>query len=356
MSFQSNSSSKQSCLRPPQEPNDDASPCLTLDSLSTTTTTTSISTSCSSNNNNKTTSLTSVGCAKTYADQRTMTRFQEKINALTILPSGVFCVYYLWTGQWIRPETVEWALELARITTSTTARTKNYVTGIADCTTSGTFFFPYPPPPPTILAICLGILIHCPCSFLYHWQYAANPDATARFQHWSRRLDHSAIHFCSIFWAYGLSGSPCGPTSSRHEDTTTTTTTFRDTHHVLWSCFVAVNVLYNIDSIRCHWEKEIQPRRNQLRILISMLLYTSPLLWQEPNLVVFGQVWVLFAVALWFFAAYPIGGWSHAAFHVIMVGVPPILLDRVAILEASSVWSRAAAQCVAGTMPQNAVS
>ena len=267
------------------------------------------------------TSFASVGCPKKYADKRTMTPFQEKINALTILPSGVYCLYYLLTGKWIRPETLEWATEVL-------AKNNHNSMKFLDCIPWRFLPSSLIPslPPPTILAICIGVLVHCPCSFLYHWKYAANPDAAARLLHWSRRLDHSAIHACSMVWSFGLSAASTDGNYQRH----------------LW--FFAFNVIYNLDSIRFHWEEDIKPRRNQLRILGSMLLYTSPLLWQQQFLL-FGKIWAMFVLAVWFFVAYPIGGWSHAAFHIIMIGVPPLLLERVADLEATGAWSQAAATC-----------
>ena len=373
--------------RPPQQllnHVDDVAPFLSSESKSTSSSNSSSNNNGNENTTTKTTSFftLSVGCPKKYANKRTMTPLQEKINALTILPSGIYCIHYLWTGKWIRPETWEWAAgaAAAEAATAAAASTHYHDTTITtsgtmyDCTSHRSFLysaFPYLPPipippPTTILAICVGILLHCPCSFLYHWKYAAaNPkNATERFQHWSRRLDHSAIHLCSMFWAYGLSGtSPIIAANSSsnssfnsstdHVDAAESSNTF-----LFWICFVVLNVVYNTDSIRCHWETEIQPRRNQIRILISMILYTSPLLWQQHHhhqqqqqLLLFGKIWILFGIALWFFATYPIGGWSHAAFHIIMVGVPPLLLEYVAELETQHhhhegmIWSREVAYC-----------
>ena len=69
-----------------------------------------------------------------------------------------------------------------------------------------------------------------------------------------------------------------------------------------------------------------------------MILYTSPLLLFDditPKVgkLVFQQIWLLFVIALWLFAAYPLGGWSHSAFHLVMLAVPPLLLDYVAMKE-----------------------
>mmetsp|Transcript_9914 Transcript_9914/g.21039 ORF Transcript_9914/g.21039 Transcript_9914/m.21039 type:complete len:353 (-) Transcript_9914:28-1086(-) len=267
----------------------------------------------------KASSSLSVGCPEKYADKRSMTPFQEKINAVTILPSAILCIYYMVSGKWILPETVEMAMQA--LENSTSAQQFNLLSG--GCINWALFPRLTYMPPPTILSISIGVLLHCPCSFIYHWFYAANPNPTERFKHWSRRLDHSAIHACSILWSYSIS---CGSVP-----------------------FVVFNLAYNADCIRRHFEEEIKPRRNQLRIIGSMLLYTSPLLFMQDDdgsrLQLFRKVWGLFVVAVWFFAAYPVGGWSHAAFHIVMIGVPPLLLDMAAKMEADGDWSMAAAQC-----------
>ena len=257
-----------------------------------------------------------VECPEQYANARTMTPFQEKVNAVTILPSFLLCLHYILAGRWVLPQTMEMAKDML-------ARDGKYgePTGCLNWT-----YFPnltYVLPPPTIIAICLGIIVHCPWSFIYHWKYAANPNPAERLKHWSRRMDHSAIHAASICWSYAIS---CGSIP-----------------------FLLLNLIYNADCIRCHWEEEIKPRRNQVRILGSMLLYTSPLLFMQDDdgsrFVLFRKIWSYFVVAVWCFAAYPIGGWSHAAFHIVMVAVPVLLLDMAAKMEAEREWSMAAAQC-----------
>lgn len=247
-----------------------------------------------------------------------MTPFQEKVNAITILPSVLLCISYMVSGKWIRPETI--ALAKQTLVDMTPSEQSDVLSGCINWKLVPNL--PYCPPL-TILAISIGVILHCPCSFVYHWYYAANPNPTERFKHWSRRLDHSAIHACSILWSYSISGGSVP--------------------------FLVFNLVYNADCIRWHWEEEIKPRRNQLRIIGSMFLYTSPLLFMEDEdgsrLQLFRKVWSLFVVAVWFFAAYPVGGWSHAAFHIVMVAVPPLLLDMVADMEAEGDRSMAAAQC-----------
>ena len=255
-----------------------------------------------------------VECPEQYANQRTMTTLQEKVNAVTILPSFFLCLHYVLAGKWVLPETVETAKELS-------SRGNDGSNGCINWA-----YFPgiFSMPPPTVIAICLGVIVHCPWSFIYHWKYATNPNPAERLKHWSRRMDHSAIHAASICWSYSIS---CGSLA-----------------------FLLLNLLYNADCIRCHWEEEIKPRRNQVRILDSMLLYTSPLLFMPDEdgsrFVLFCKIWSYFVVAVWCFVAYPIGGWSHAAFHIVMVAVPYLLLDMAAKMEAGGEWSISAAQCI----------
>lgn len=251
-----------------------------------------------------------VECPEQYANQRTMTTLQEKVNAVTILPSFFLCLHYVLAGKWVLPETIETGKELL---------SRGKEDGSNGCT-NWAYFPGMFMPPPTVIAICLGVIVHCPWSFIYHWKYATNPNPAERLKHWSRRMDHSAIHAASICWSYSIS---CGSLA-----------------------FLLLNLLYNADCIRCHWEEEIKPRRNQARILGSMLLYTSPLLFMPDDdgsrFVLFCKIWSYFVVAVWCFVAYPIGGWSHAAFHIVMVAVPYLLLEA-AKMEAGGEWSIAAA-------------
>jgi len=87
-----------------------------------------------------------------------------------------------------------------------------------------------------------------------------------------------------------------------------------------------VNTLVNAD---CVWEhflrQQVRPRVNQLRILAAMLLYTLPIMGWDAAL--FGQIWLVFAIACYFFAAYPIGGWSHAVFHLVIALAAPLLMQ-----------------------------
>jgi len=272
-----------------------------------------------------------------YRVRRSMTALQEKWNAVTVLPNPLFCLYFLWRAAWL-------------VTTTTSAKEENVhaanedphfgygqfafyrnnhnndivdndddeaVTGwmgtlnnmLGDeqgCLPGYQQWHSMPALPPLpILAIALGICLHAPCSFLYHWRYAHSKGA----QHWSRRLDQSGIHVCSALLSYAVSGH--------------------------WNFFLA-NLVYNLDCCyRLFSPKHERPFRNQMRILLSVLAYTLPIL-HRGDVQLFAQLWAVFLVSGWFFAAYPVGGWSHTVFHLVIALVPPLLLQAAAELEASA--------------------
>jgi len=143
------------------------------------------------------------------------------------------------------------------------------------------------------------------------------PPGLPRIEHWSRRLDTSGIHFSSAFIAYGTSGS---------------------------LTYFVLNAIYNAVCIRFQFEKKIRPIRNRTCLLVSMLAYTTPIIWQG-NKTCFASIWSILAIALWMFAAYPIGGWSHAAFHVFWWFVPPLLLEFACSLPVSQDQILMAARC-----------
>jgi len=65
----------------------------------------------------------------------------------------------------------------------------------------------------------------------------------------------------------------------------------------------------------------VKPRRNQIRIGGSLILLILPIIWfgnGSPSTklgIIFGlTAWII--IGSWFFVAYPIGGYSHAAFHL----------------------------------------
>lgn len=271
-----------------------------------------------------------------YMIKREMTPLQEKFNALTIVPNVIYCMYVLLSGSWLSEEEVEiarnffatgrrggrgsneqWLNLGARFGLGRSASLNDYVTPTR-CISSSLFPRLHALPPLPLVAIALGICLHAPFSFLYHWVYARSlPPGFSRINHWSRRMDHAFIHVCTFFLSFGASGR--------------------------WDVFW-VNFLYNMDCIYRQFETNVRPGRNKIRILIATFLCTLPIL-SDGNVSQFLNLWAVFLVAAWFFASYPIGGWSHSAFHIVLWLLPPILMDGAIELPASQAALKVAAEC-----------
>lgn len=268
-----------------------------------------------------------------YMTKREMTPTQERWNALSILPNPAYCLYFLLTAQWLNEAAIEKArttiVAFSAVSGGDWMETTNLLFGdehgclqtTADTSAAaaaGWWWNSMPALPPLpVLAVVLGICLHAPFSFIYHWKYAHALSAAARSRHWSRRMDQSMIHVCSMFMSYAVSGS--------------------------WNYFAA-NALYNLDCCLRQFRPTVRPKSNQMRILISMIAYTLPLV-KRGEWADFGQLWAVFLVSGWFFVRYPVGGWSHAIFHFVVALVPPLLMQTAMQLPASQSQIQLAAQC-----------
>lgn len=63
------------------------------------------------------------------------------------------------------------------------------------------------------------------------------------------------------------------------------------------------------------------------------------------EIAIFIQLVLLIGISGWFFITYPIGGWSHAAFHVVIAFVPPLLMKEACNMLASQHQIKVAARC-----------
>mmetsp|Transcript_58306 Transcript_58306/g.142558 ORF Transcript_58306/g.142558 Transcript_58306/m.142558 type:complete len:582 (-) Transcript_58306:329-2074(-) len=261
-----------------------------------------------------------------YMASREMTPFQERMNAVTVMPGAFYCIMLLLSGSWLSQSLIE--EETASI--MTVSNVNNNIMGAsaaagadAGADDSQCLSWSWMPhlhalPPLPVLAAAVGIIFHAPFSFIYHWKYAHRlPPGLPRTTHWSRRMDQVMIHFCSMTMAYGTSGR--------------------------FDFFVA-NALFNIDCIYRQFKKKVRPRRNQARIFISIVAYTIPIV-RRGDLSLFVKIWTLFAISGWLFSKYPIGGWSHSVFHIVMAFVPPLLMEAGLELPASQPQLKVAAQC-----------
>jgi hypothetical protein len=108
--------------------------------------------------------------------------------------------------------------------------------------------------------------------------------------------------------------------------------------------FFMANLLFNLDCMYRQLDRQVRPRRNQVRIGISMMAYMIPLL-NRGELFLFAKLMVVVVTAGWFFLAYPVGGWSHSIFHLVIAMLPPLVMTESINLLASQDQIRLAAQC-----------
>ena len=253
-----------------------------------------------------------------YSNKRQMSVAQERANALSIIPASFYCAYYLVTTvHWVPPEIIS---EAQNALNGAGGKGPSDVNG---CISSWVFPYLRYLPPPTVLAIGVGTILHTPASFLYHWKYCTDPNVPNKIDHWSRRLDQCLVHFTGALWSYGTSAS---------------------------LSYFTLNLLYNLDCIRLQCQPAIIPRRNQVRILLCVVLYTAPLVFMsnefgEEGLMTFLRFWKVFLWGVFFFVAYPFGGWSHTMFHLVTISLPAILMSH-AVANASD-WTMNAAKCAA---------
>jgi hypothetical protein len=271
-----------------------------------------------------------------YMKTREMTATQETWNAITMIPNPLYCLYFLLSGKWVSPVLVQEARqELVVPAVSTGFRVfqrfrrlrgfgglANVVLGDAHgCLPPDASWFlhnmPALPPLP-VMAVALGIILHAPFSFWYHWKTPQLPRGSARTTHWTRRMDQSMIHVASALLAYATSGS--------------------------WDYFFA-NVLYNTDCIYRQFQHKVRPRRNQIRIGISIVAYTLPII-RRGEFWLFGKLWMVLLTSGWLFGTYPIGGWSHCAFHFVIALLPSLLMNAACELPSAQDQMKLAAQCL----------
>jgi hypothetical protein len=274
-----------------------------------------------------------------YMTNREMTAKQEHWNAVTMIPNPLYCLYFLLSGKWVSPALVKEARQELVVPILTKGLTgfsvfqrfrrlrgfggfANVVLGDAHgCLAPDASWLPHNMPalpPLPVMAVALGIILHAPFSFWYHWKTPQLPRGSARTTHWTRRMDQSMIHVASALLAYATSGS--------------------------WDYFVA-NAFYNTDCIYRQFQQKVRPRRNQIRIGISIVAYTLPVL-RRGDFLLFGKLWVVLFTSGWLFGTYPIGGWSHCAFHFVIALLPSLLMNAACELPSAQDQMKLAAQCL----------
>ena len=246
----------------------------------------------------------------TYYARRQMTPMQERMNALTMVPTFFYSFFLLLSGAWLNEAYVNQTREEMMMT--------DEAVDVGNACINSTWLPNlHAMPPLPVLAAALGIIFHAPFSFIYHYFYAHRLRGSKQYSHWSRRMDQAMIHIISVSFAYAISGS--------------------------FDFFLA-NLLYNLDCIYRQFQPTVRPRSNKIRIYISIMAYFVPLV-RRADVEVLSKLVPIYAVGGWFFALYPIGGWSHSVFHLVMALAPPIIMSVAGGLPASQHQLRVAAQC-----------
>ena len=151
----------------------------------------------------------------------------------------------------------------------------------------------------------------------FHLELCVHFVRSKRIPHWSRRLDHSFIHFASACASYGTTGR---------------------------IDYFLLNVVFNLDCAIKQFENKICPKRNVRRVGMSILMYTSPVL-LHGHYLLYCKFLLMFILAGYSFSKYPIGGWSHTLFHVFLSFLPYLMFSAAVLLDSSQAQINLAAHC-----------
>jgi len=105
-------------------------------------------------------------------------------------------------------------------------------------------------------------------------------------------------------------------------------------------------LVFNLDCMYRHCKMKIYPNRNLIRVSISALLYLLPLIVRRLYGIFLTATLVL-CLSAWLFSAYPLKGYSHSAFHIVIGFIPPLLISAARQLRVSQVLIRSAQECAA---------
>jgi hypothetical protein len=249
------------------------------------------------------------------ARSRQMSGAQEVWNAITMLVTPAIGLYFIFSGMWVSEDTI---LQAKEHLLGGTDDFEPLFEGVGRCINSTYFPNLYAMPPLTTISIVVGYLMHSPFSVYYHLLCAFKlPPGKQRLDHWSRKLDQAMIYVMSFFTCYGTSGS------------------FQ---------FAIVSMIFSIDSIYRLFQPVYRPKSILVRMIVAFLLPVLPA-------IVYGhheqarQFFIIFSVAGWMFASYPLGGFSHGVFHLIAALSNPIQLGLSTMLSTSEEVIQIAASC-----------
>jgi hypothetical protein len=278
-------------------------------------------------------SSTRVDAHKEFLKNRVMTPAQELWNAVTMLPSPLACLWYLWnTTQYANNAMLDMETSGAALYTeySGTSRGTYSWSDSNTSTANGSvcYYSPYSAHDNhsqsalswTVYGVACAFALHAPASILYHAYFASRlPCVFERTRHWSRKLDHIMIHVASLVISFSLALAHFS-SQTKLQDVILT---------IVYLLFVAV---WNAQAIGMHLSTiHCNPQGNQIYVLVSTLLYTLPL-WWCLHIGWFLQAWTMLGLGFALFKWYPLGGWSHGMFHLVLVGLPPLLMEAANIM------------------------
>jgi len=253
--------------------------------------------------------------------ERAMNKTQEVWNAVTMLIAPCYCLYYLFSGHWLSIAHIEnYRLDsvLESYDSSFSSGKLDFLGGNHGCIQSSIFPNLHALPPLSVIAIIAGMVLHAPASITYHLLCAYRiPAGPQRIDHWSRRLDQAMIHVISILWSFGSSGN--------------------------WK-YTLLSILLNVDSIYGLYQRPFCPRKIVRRFAIALIVQSLPLFVSGDGFLT-AQLILIFAASGWLFTRYPLGGYSHGMFHIVIAFAPPLFLAASTQLPNMQSQIRFAAAC-----------
>lgn len=223
--------------------------------------------------------------------KRSMTSNQELWNAITMFPTPLYCIFFCLGGHWLTQSDID------RVSNASDDWESTF--NSSSCNQSSILPNFYALPPPPIIAMTVACVLHSPCSIFYHLLCAYKlPPGAKRMDHWARRLDQAMIHFMSFMFAYATSGN---------------------------TDYFLIAMAFNIDCMYRLTQKGMRPKRTLIRMVCAFFIPVLPFFvrgnWVDAFLLL-----SIYGVSGWFFSAYPVGGWSHGIFHLMIFTSNPILM------------------------------
>ena len=113
-----------------------------------------------------------------------------------------------------------------------------------------------------------------------------------------------------------------------------------------WDYF-AVCLLFNLDCIyRQLFQDKVTPASNQKRLAAAIFAWALPVWYRGgDDMELFYQIAFVMGLGGFLFVRYPIGGWSHAVFHLALVALMPLLMEVAVRVPASQEPLQEAAHC-----------